>query len=136
MRIRGSPCTADNAAMSWKTIRLELARTDSFPEGSASRGYQLHLPVRRDGTIDEAAFAAARDRATAFRFWPDERDINGHVIRTAKGWAISYLPGEDDDQGIFRLGSHPLRAGNYLTLTGHDGTVWPLRVASVEPLPS
>ena len=120
--------------MTWKTIRLELARTDEFPEGSPSRGYQLHLPVRSDGLIDAGAFTAARDRATAFRFSPDERDLAGHVIRTAKGWAISYEPGEDDDQGVFHLETHRLVPGNYLTLTGYDGSSSPYRIASVEPL--
>jgi hypothetical protein len=120
--------------MTWKTIRLELARSEAFPEGSPSRGYQLHLPLRPDGIIDQAAFAAARQRAIAFRFWPDERDLNGHVLRTAKGWAISYAPGEDDEQGVFHLETHPLKPGNYLTITGSDGATWPFRVASVEPL--
>jgi hypothetical protein len=121
--------------MTWKTIRLELARTEAFPEGSPSRGYQLHLPVRPDGMIDTDAFTAARDRAIAYRFWPDERDLNGHVIRTAKGWAISYEPGEDDDEGVYHLETHPLKPGNYLTVTGYDGSTSPYRIASVEPLP-
>ena len=120
--------------MAWKTVRLELARTEAFPEGSSSHGYQLHLPVQPNGLIDARALTAARDRAIAFHFSPEERDLKGHVIRTARGWAISYEPGEDDDQGVFHLESHPLMPGNYLTLTGYDGSSSPYRIASVEPL--
>ncbi|MGX7952102.1 hypothetical protein ACWPM1_05990 [Tsuneonella sp. HG249] len=115
-------------------IRLELARTPDFPDGSADHGYQLHAPVRRDGLIDETAFMAERGRATAFRFWPDERDLQGYLIRTANGWAISYALGEDDDEGVFHLETHPLHAGGYVTITAADGTSLPFRVASAEPL--
>jgi hypothetical protein len=120
--------------MSWMSIRLELARTPEFPDGSAERGYQLHLPMRPDGLIDEAAHSSDRARATAFRFWPDERDLKGYVIRTARGWAISYALGESDDQGVFHLETHPLKLGNYLTITEADGTTWPFRIAAIEPL--
>lgn len=120
--------------MSWMTVRLELARTPQFPEGSAEHGYQLHVPVRADGLIDAEEVAAARERATAFRFWPDERDRKGYVIRTGRGWAISYALGEDDDEGVFHLETHALRPGNYLTLTGADGASEPFRIAAMEPL--
>ena len=122
------------AVMAWMTVRLELARTPDFPAGSAERGYQLHVPLKADGSIDESAFNLARGRATAFRFWPEERDLQGYVIRTARGWAISYKLGEDDDEGIFHLDSHPLKAGSYLTITSASGDQRPFRVASVEPL--
>src|SRR5580765_7738714 len=59
--------------MNWKSIRLELARTPEFPEGSASRAFLLHLPLDQDGLIDEEVLRDAPARATVHRFWPNER---------------------------------------------------------------
>ena len=118
--------------MNWKSIRLELARTREFPEGSASRVYLLRLPLKEDGLIDEEVLRASPARATVRRFWPNEADMAGYVIRTPKGWAFSYEPGEDDDEALFHLETHPIRLGNYLTLTEPDGRKLPFRVASLE----
>jgi hypothetical protein len=122
--------------MNWKSIRLELGRTSGFPEGSASRVYLLRLPLKKDGLIDEAALAGAPARATVRRFWPNEPDLAGYVVRTPKGWAFSYEPGEDDDETVFHLETHPIRLGEYLTLTEPDGGRLPFRVASVKGIMS
>ena len=50
--------------MNWKAIRLELARTSDFPNGSASRAYLMRLPLRDDGAIDEGALDEAPEQAT------------------------------------------------------------------------
>ena len=120
--------------MDWKHIRLELGRTKEFPEGSASRAYLLRLPVGDDGLIDTAALKAAPARATVRRFWPNERDMSGYVIRTPAGWAFSYRIGEDDDEMLFHLESHLIREGEYVTLTESDGRRLPFRIASVEQM--
>lgn len=112
-------------------IRLELARTKEFPEGSASRAYLVRLPIGADGLVEAAAVAAAPARATVRRFWPNEPDISGYVIRTPRGWAFSYRIGEEDDENLYHLETHPLRLGEYLTLTEPDGVQLPFRVASV-----
>lgn len=117
--------------MHWKTVRLELARTPQYPQGSASRAYILHLPLGEDGLIEEAEVRAAPVRATVRRFWPNEPDLAGYVIRTPKGWAFSYEPGEEDDEAIFHLETHPIRLGEYVTLTEPDGQRLPFRVANV-----
>lgn len=118
--------------MTWKSIRLELARTSDFPQGSASRAYLLHLPLGEDGLIDEAAFHETPARATVRRFWPNEPDMGGYVIQTPRGWAFSYELGDADDEAIFHLETHHLRLGEYLTLTEPDGRQLPFRIASVE----
>jgi len=117
--------------MNWNSIRLELARTREFPEGSASRAYLLHLPLDDEGLIDEAALGIAPAKATVHRFWPNEPDRSGYVIRTAGGWALSYEPGDGDDETVFHLETHPVRIGNYITLTEPDGQRLPFRVASL-----
>jgi len=120
--------------MNWKNIRLELARTKEFPEGSVSRAYMLRLPLDDDGLIDEATLRVLPARATVRRFWPNEADMGGYVIRTPRGWAFSYRIGDEDDEAIFHLESHPMRVGEYITLTEPDGRQLPFRVASVKQI--
>lgn len=119
--------------MIWHMIRLDLARTPEFPEGSASRCYLLRLPIDGEGLIDESALKEAPGRATVRRFWPNQPDVSGYVIRTERGWAFSYRPGEDDDEALFHLETHKLRTGEYVTVTEPDGQRLPFRVASVVP---
>jgi hypothetical protein len=120
--------------MNWQSIRLELARTPDFPEGSASRAYLLHLPLDERGLIDEALRNRCPARATVRRFWPSEPDLSGYVIRRKDGWAFSYAPGDEDDETIFHLENHPIRLGEYLTLTEPDGQRLPFRVTSMKDL--
>jgi hypothetical protein len=117
--------------MNWKCIRLELARTTDFPEGSASRAYLLRLPLGEDGHIDERAIAAEPNQATVRRFWPSQPDMIGHVIRTPNGWALSYEAGEADDGTVFHVETHPIRLGEHLAVTEPDGRTLLFRVASV-----
>jgi hypothetical protein len=120
-------------SMGWKHIRFELARTREFPDGSASRCYLVRLPLDEEGLIDEEAISTAPARATVRRFWSNEADMSGYVIRTPGGWAFSYRPGEDDDESVFHLETHPIRLGEYVTLTEPDGERLPFRVASLKP---
>jgi hypothetical protein len=120
--------------MNWKSIRLELARTRDFPEGSGSRAYLLHLPLDEDGRIDEASLKTQPSKAIVRRSWPEERDISGYVIPTPGGWAFSYEPGDADDETVFHLETHAIRLGEYVTLTEPDGQQLPFRVASLQPL--
>ncbi|WP_166038045.1 hypothetical protein [Sphingosinicella sp. YJ22] len=120
--------------MTWYSIRLELARTPEFPLGSPSRYYLLRLPLDDAGLIDEAALDEDPGRNTVRRFWPNEADLVGHLIPTRLGWAFSYRIGEDDDETIYHLETHPLRAGEYITLTEPDGERLPFKVAAVTRL--
>lgn len=117
-------------SMTWTTIRLELARTREFPNGSPAHAYVLRLPLTQDGTIDPQEFDARPELATVRRFWPGEPERSGYIIHKGGGWAFSYAVGEEDDETIFHLESHPLRIGDYLTLTEPDGDKWPYQVKS------
>lgn len=116
------------------SVRFELARTPEFPNGSASRAYLVHLPLDATGRIDEDALSREPAKATVRRFWPNQRDMSGYVIRTPKGWALSYRPGDEDDEAIFHLETHAIRTGEYLTLTEPDGEQLPFRIASLTAL--
>ena len=120
--------------MNWKSIRLELARTRDFPAGSASRAYLLRLPLDSTGHIDEQALARSPAMATVHRHWPNEADRSGYVVRTPAGWALSYEPGDADDEAVFHLETHPIRMGEYVTLTEPDGARYPFKVVSLKQL--
>lgn len=119
--------------MNWNNIRLELARTEDFPSGSASRAYLLRLPLDEQGLIEGRSVEVAPARATVRRFWPNEPDMSGYVIRTAGGWALSYRLGENDEEAVSNLESRALRLGEYVTLTEPGGARLPFRVASIRP---
>lgn len=114
----------------WHIAKLELARTNGFPSGSASRSYLIRLPLDDNGLIDERARAAEPQRATIRRFWPNEPDQSGYVTKVKHGWAFSYAVGEDDE-ATFHLENHPIRLNENVTLTELDGTRLPFRVVSL-----
>lgn len=118
--------------MTWKSIRLELARTEQHPDGSPRHVYIVHAPLTADGLIDEQQLKFAPERASVHRYWDGERPMSGYVVKTAKGWAFSYERGEDDDELVFHLDSHPLREGEYVTII--DDCPVPLRVVCTEEL--
>jgi hypothetical protein len=120
--------------MNWKTIRLELAGTQDFPKGSASRAYLLRLPVDEVGRIDERAIRANPRDATVRRFWPSEPDLIGHVVPTEDGFAFSYEPGEATQRTLYDVETNPLRLGAQVTVTEPDGRRLPFRIASLRQL--
>jgi len=61
--------------MSLMKIRLELARDQDFPEGSADRGYEFVAPLGADRRIDEPEWKANRDRCRVRRFWSGKPDL-------------------------------------------------------------
>ncbi len=118
--------------MVWSIIRLELARTPEFPEGSASRAYLLRLPLDAQGVVDVDEFKKTPELATVRRYWPNERDKEGYVVRKGKGWAFSYAIGDEDDETLFHLETHPIRLGEFVTITETDGQKLPFRVVRCE----
>ena len=122
--------------MTLKKIRLELARTPQFPEGSPSHGYEFTAPLDSKGHLDGPEWAKAKDACTVRRFWDGEPDEHGQLIhRPDRKWAFSYRPGEDDDEPIFRFDRHHFEVGEYVTITEHDGVARPFRVAEIKPAP-
>lgn len=113
----------------WKSIRLELACTAQFPNGSVGRAYVIRLPLDDKGLIDVAAFLDQPARATFRRFWASEPDEAGRIVRANGHWAMR-RDGRPERR-LIALPDRPIRHGRQFSLVDLDGTSVPLRVASV-----
>ena len=121
-----------NSTTVWQNIRLELAPMPDFPKGSASRAYMLHLPLRDGGTIDEQALQEMPAMASFKRFWPNEPDRSGRIVRTENGWALSFQPATGGSDGVFPIELDRLVPGEEVTIGKHGGGRWSFRVADLQ----
>jgi len=120
--------------MSLKTIRLEMARTPDFPDGSAAHGYEFVAPLDARGHLDSREWFETKGACTVRRFWAGEAVEHGDLVQRKDGtWAFSYTGGEDDDEPIFRFDRHLFVEGEVVTVTEHDGVARPFRIAHVSP---
>ena len=74
--------------MSLKRIRLELARTPDFPEGSPAHGYEFVAPLDTRGHLNSSEWPQAKGACTVRRFWSNQPDEHGALIHRRNGsWA-------------------------------------------------
>ena len=122
--------------MAWMRIRLELARSPDFPEGSARHGYEFVLPLDETGRLDRADYKMAPELCTVHRFWDGSADLIGTLRHTSRGqWNFSYHRGEMENEPIPHFAEHRFREGEYLTLREPDGAEHTFRIAMVAPAP-
>lgn len=120
------------AAATLKTVRLELGRTKEFPEGNARCGYEFTAPLTADGHLDPEAFRANKAQCRVQRFWEGEKVEHGVLQHLGPDrWVFSYAPGKDDDEPAFKFDKHRFQAGEYVSITEHDGVTRPFKVAAV-----
>lgn len=118
--------------MTLRRVRLELARSAEFPEGSAAHGYEFIAPLANGGHFDSTEWTKARDQCTVRRFWGAAPEERGKLIHRRDAWAFSYVPDSGaDDEPIFRLDRHTMKPGEYVSITEHDGVQRTFRVAAV-----
>lgn len=124
---------------SLKRIRLNLARSKEFPQGSPRHGYEFAAPLKGDGHIDETLWRQHRDHCRVRRFWDGEEDEVGFLVHKPGGpeharWIFDYdQTAEDDDEAGYRFGAHVFRPGEYVSIRDEDGEMHTFVVASVEP---
>ena len=123
----------------FKRIRLNLARSKEFPEGSSRHGYEFVAPLDGKGHIDTQLWQKERDHCRVRRFWSGEADQVGRVVHKPGGaeharWVFDYdLDGTDDDESGYRFGAHAFSPGEYVSIRDEDGEMHTFRVVSVEP---
>ena len=122
----------------FKRIRLNLARSKEFPQGSSRHGYEFVAPLNASGHIDEALWRAHRDHCRVRRFWEGQDDEIGFVVHRPGGpehgrWMFDYNPQRaDDDESGYRFGTHVFRPGEYVSIRDEDDEMHTFVVASVE----
>lgn len=121
--------------MNLNRIRLELARTPEFPDGSSRHGYEFVAPLTKDARIDPSSWNEKKDRCKVIRFWGGEKRELGILRHIGKSWRFDYDASDDaDDEVLFKLDHHVLVPGAYVSVTEHDGVQRPFRVVSVTRL--
>ncbi len=122
----------------FKRIRLNLARSKEFPQGSPQRGYEFVAPLDDKGHIDETLWRQHRDNCRVRRFWEGEDDEVGFLVHRPGGseharWVFDYNPKRaDDDESGYRFGAHAFRPGEYVSISGADGEMHTYQVATVQ----
>jgi hypothetical protein len=91
-----------------KRIRLNLARSKEFPEGSARRGYEFVAPLDAAGHIESALWQEYREHCRVHRFWDGEQDENGRLVHKPGGseharWVFHYEATGDNDEAGYRF---------------------------------
>lgn len=119
----------------WSRVRIALARTPQFPQGSSSHAYELIVPLAEDNRIDQAAFKAFPARASVQHVVPNRPAKRGAILLRNGRYAFSYAPGDADDEAIYHSENHPLGIGDYVTIMEPGKEAQPYRVESVTPLP-
>lgn len=124
---------------SFKRIRLNLARSREFPEGSTRHGYEFVAPLDDQGHIEVAQWRQHRENCRVRRFWEGEDDEIGLLVHRPGGehghWVFDYDPGAtDDDESGYRFGAHVFRPGEYVSIRNGEGSMRTFQVASVEPV--
>ena len=118
-------------------IRLELARSKAYPNGSPRCGYEFAAPLDGANHIDVGAWKELREKCSVNRFWENEVDTVGRLVHRSGGdggatWIFDYdKRRRDDDQAGYRFGSHAFVTGEYVTLRDQDSE-HTFKIVSVE----
>lgn len=123
--------------MTMKTIRLELARDHDFPQGSKDHGYDITAPIDQRGQLIADDWRDNREHCRVRRFWGDEDEEIGHLVRKPGGsWAFHYdIHGDvDDDETGYRFDKHSFLSGEYVSIREHDDELRTFKVVAVRDI--
>jgi hypothetical protein len=124
----------------FKRIRLHLARSKEFPDGSTRHGYEFVAPLDTKGHIDQQLWQKHREHCRVRRFWEGDEDKSGFVVHKPGGaeharWVFDYdETRSDDDESGYRFGAHSFLPGEYVSISDDDGEVHTFRVVSVQSM--
>lgn len=115
-----------------KSVRLNLARTREYPNGSDRHGYRFTAPLDAEGHLDPEGWKKHRDKCRVVRFWGGEEEDIGHLVHHGRSWGFHYdLSGDEGDEFGYRLGSHRFVPGEYVSIRDDEGRLHTFVVVSV-----
>ena len=122
-----------------KRIRLHLARSKDFPNGSTRHGYEFVAPLDAKGHIDAHLWQQHRSHCRVRRFWNGADEQIGQLVHKPGGpeharWVFDYdASRSDDDESGYRFGVHAFSPGEYVSISDDKGELHTFQVVSVEP---
>lgn len=122
----------------FKRVRLNLARSKEFPEGSPAYGYEFVAPLDAQGHIDPKLWKEKREHCRVRRFWNGEGEQIGWLVHKPGGaeharWVFDYdSTRSDDDESEYQFGGHAFVPGEYVSID-HQGDLYTCKVVGVEP---
>jgi hypothetical protein len=122
-----------------KRIRLNLARSKEFPQGSTQHGYEFVAPLDANGHIDVVLWRKHRAHCGVRRFWGSEAEEVGRLVHKGGGaehsrWVFDYDEAADeDDEAGYRFAAHAFQPGEYVSIRDEDGDMHTFQVVSVGP---
>ena len=105
----------------FKRIRLNLARSKEFPQGSSRHGYEFVAPLDNKGHIDAELWTQHRNHCRVRRFWEGEADEHGVLVHRPGGpehgrWVFDYDQATDtDDESGYRFGTSRANTSRFAT---------------------
>jgi hypothetical protein len=110
-------------------LRLGRNPDAGYPDGHDDYGYVIQAPLNDKGKLDPALWREKRDQCTVRRFHPHEAPSDGWLRHRGKSWYFWYDEADEgDEEPLFKLNTHELRPGEYVTLREGDGDVLTFRV--------
>lgn len=113
-------------------VVLRLGRNPGagYPEGDDRHGYVIQAPLDSEGKLDATLWREKRDQCTVRRFHPNDTPADGWLRHRGDNWYFWYdEEDEGPDEPLFKMGSHRLVPGEYVTIREGDGEVLTFRVA-------
>lgn len=116
----------------FRHVRLLLARDKRHPDGDRDEGYDLLLPLDREGFLDPHEWKKSQEACRVRYFQNGETVKIGRLRRKPGGqWYFDYEEGDRDDEIGFRLGEECFRVGEYVSV-GRGDEFHTYQVARVE----
>ena len=116
----------------FRSVRLLLAREKGHPEGGHDEGYDLLVPLDKDGRLDASVWKTHQAACRVRHFSGSEEARIGRLRRKPGGqWYFDYTEGERDDEVGFQLGEERFVTGEYVSVR-RKGVMHTYQVARVE----
>ena len=111
-------------------LRLGRNPQAGFPDGNDDYGYVIQAPLDADHKLDPRQWSDKREQCTVRRFHPREAPADGWLRHRGDNWYFWYDEADEGpEEPLFKLGSHELRPGEYVTVREGDGDILTFRVA-------